>query len=276
MYHKKRLICYDKSGKIVATLTLSGEGGKVGIKISPPNICDEIFIICDNFERSFKSSESIIIPYWGGNISSVLLEKGRVIGVTKGVSYSTILQKLTDNDKEKTTKKPKEVKTSPKVAEPIPKKVEPPQEKPLAPTIEVEKEVLSRPKEDNSNLDGQKEVVKEEIKHKVEEKEVANFYCSIKKSLDETFTCYPNVKLLEDMIPYSTWVEIKKEAPYVVGLIREGDKPKYVCYGVESDNSHTPPKDVERYCQWLPTEEYKGYWIIFQDADTGETLLREE
>lgn len=268
MYYKKRVICCDKSGKIVATLTLSGNEGEVGVKISCYEDIDEVFLVGKDIEKTYKVPIlNATFPYNGGKVGCVLLKKGQVVAVSKGELEPNILMHALEkcNCKRETSPKPKEVK---KIVEEPPKEVE-------KPTVKLQEEKEEEVKCDIDENLAEPSPKKREVTQK-EEREVAHFYCSIKKNLDETFTCYPNVKILEDTIPYSTWVEIKKDdTPYVVGLIREGDNPKYVCYGVLSDTSHKPPDDIAQYCQWLPTEEYKGYWIIFQDADTGETLKNE-
>ena len=280
MYHKKRVICCDKSGKIVATLTLSGDDGEVKVKISCFEDIDEVFLVGRNAEKSFALPlNNAIFPYNGGKVGCVLLKKGRVIAVSKGeMEHCTLLNALEKynfkkdsatrakqkpNLNQASTQKQNEVVLAPQSFE---------EENPVsyATTKEEERQPSKMVEEPVEACPSKSEPGKEE-------REVAHFYCSIKKNLDETFTCYPNVKLLEDMIPYSTWVEIKKEnTPYVVGLIKEADTPKYVCYGVASDNGHKPPDDIAKYCQWLPTDEYNGYWIIFQDADNGETLQNDQ
>ena len=286
MYYKKSVICCDKSGKIVATVTLSGEDGKVGVKISCNVDIDEVFFVGKGIEKSCKTPVvGVIIPYTGGKIGCVLLKKGRVVAVSKGETEPDILLNALRKSKlqEVTIQTPNEVSEN-TIQEIFPSSC-PVKEVERAEPCELKAEIVEAPRETKDTTEPQKkegetteaEAEKSQKSEPHEGREIAHFYCSIKKSLDETFTCYPNVKLLEDMIPYSTWVEIKKDtAPYVVGLIREGELPKYVCYGVESDTGHKPPDEIASYCQWLPTDEYKGYWIICQDADSGETIKNEE
>lgn len=265
MYHKKRVICCDKSGKIVATLTLSGDEGDVGVKISCYEDIDEVFVVGKGAERSYKLPISkATFPYSGGKIGCVLLKRGRVVAVSKGEIEPAVLLSSLERCNFK--------KDAPPPSKPRKEKPTVVQNKTSIPSLVQEDKTVEAEKEEKETTE-----LKTERSEAHEEREIAHFYCSIKKNLDETFTCYPNVKLLEDMIPYSTWVEIKKEdTPYVVGLIKEGDLPKYVCYGVSSDTGHKPPDDIAKYCQWLPTDEYNGYWIIFQDADSGETIKNEE
>ncbi|MBO7526392.1 MAG: hypothetical protein J6T74_00675 [Clostridia bacterium] len=105
------------------------------------------------------------------------------------------------------------------------------------------------------------------------------FFDEIKEQIQSLFGKYPEEEILKDIIPNSKWVKIDYEDKgeyYVVGLLYEENKIKYVCYGVPSTHSLEPPEDLKGFSQWLPIDTEKedgfGYWITYQDADTGENV----
>ena len=79
-------------------------------------------------------------------------------------------------------------------------------------------------------------------------------------------------------MPDSDWVRIDfgKNKFYVVGVIREGKKPKYICYGVPAEKRGEPPDALKGYCSFLPASLFdldgKGYWMMYQDAETGKNV----
>lgn len=105
------------------------------------------------------------------------------------------------------------------------------------------------------------------------------FYDEIKEQIQDLFGKYPEEDILKDIIPNSKWVKIDYEEKgeyYVVGMLYENDKIKYVCYGVPSMFEAGPPDDLKGFSQWLPLDGEKpegfGYWITYQDAETGENV----
>ncbi|MDY2695749.1 MAG: hypothetical protein SOV27_01135 [Eubacteriales bacterium] len=105
------------------------------------------------------------------------------------------------------------------------------------------------------------------------------FFDGIKDQIETLFTKFPEEEILKQIIPDSKWVKIDYEDKgeyYVVGLMYEDDKIKYVCYGVPSTYSDEPPTDLKGFAQWLPIDSEKsegfGYWLTYQDADTGENV----
>ena len=65
---------------------------------------------------------------------------------------------------------------------------------------------------------------------------------------------------------------------YVVGVIKENDMEKYICYGIPDKFSEHAPKELEGYCSFIPLSVFEldgnGYWMMFQDACTGECLKK--
>ena len=102
-----------------------------------------------------------------------------------------------------------------------------------------------------------------------------NFYLSVKPQLDEIFVCFPECDDLEEVVPNSKWAKIQVEDGfYVVGLILDGEVVRYISYGVPATKNSCPPSEIRDVAVWLDDgkEEGKGYWVIYQDAMTGQCL----
>ena len=118
-----------------------------------------------------------------------------------------------------------------------------------------------------------------EIEEIIDENIEGDFYSLIKDQLDELFNKFPIDNRLSDLIPGSKWVKVNYEPnsnEYVVGLIYEQQKVKYICYGVPSKYSNKVPDEIEDFSQWIPLNINKpfedGFYLMFQDALTGESV----
>lgn len=102
-----------------------------------------------------------------------------------------------------------------------------------------------------------------------------NFYLSVKPQLDEIFVCFPECDDLEEVVPNSKWAKIQVEDGfYVVGLILDGEVVRYISYGVPALKNSCPPSEIRDVAVWLDDgkKEGNGYWVIYQDAMTGQCL----
>ena len=102
-----------------------------------------------------------------------------------------------------------------------------------------------------------------------------NFYLSVKPQLDEIFVCFPECEDLEEIVPNSKWAKIQVEDGfYVVGLILDGEVVRYISYGVPATKNSCPPSEIRDVAVWLDDgkKEGNGYWVIYQDAMTGQCL----
>lgn len=121
------------------------------------------------------------------------------------------------------------------------------------------------------------EIIDEELNKEGEA--IHNFYNMIAEQLDELFDKYPREENLEILINNSRWVKINAENSrhYVVGIIYENNDIKYITYGVPGSYNSEPPVELRGYSQWLPVDTKdpynKGYWVMYQDANTGENIL---
>lgn len=105
------------------------------------------------------------------------------------------------------------------------------------------------------------------------------FFLTVEKELYGLLEKFPEEDSLQKMIYGSKFVKINYSAKkyYVVGIIKEKEKEKYVCYGVPATYSETPPKELDGYCSFIPLSIFDlkgdGYWMMFQDAVTGECII---
>lgn len=101
-----------------------------------------------------------------------------------------------------------------------------------------------------------------------------DFYIGISDKVDEMFVVYPREEKLSSVIPDSEWVKINYDGDdyYVVGRLKDKGKVKYLGYGVPGVKGIRPPKIADDITNWFPLvlDGYDGYWLFFQDAETGK------
>lgn len=111
--------------------------------------------------------------------------------------------------------------------------------------------------------------------------EPQTFYEQIKPQLDNLFNKYETEETLQQLIANSKWVRVNydnSENYYVLGLIYDDnfENVEFISYGMPSNDSINAPEDIKDYAQWLELENSqtgtKGYWIVYQNALTGETI----
>lgn len=104
------------------------------------------------------------------------------------------------------------------------------------------------------------------------------YFDTVKDELEKVLSKFESESQLNSLFPASQFVKINYSSDkfYVVGVIKKDDKPKYVCYGVPSSYSKNPPRELDGYCTFIPLSVFnihgKGYFMMFQDAVTGECV----
>lgn len=104
------------------------------------------------------------------------------------------------------------------------------------------------------------------------------FYEKIWHKIEEMFDIYQHDSVLEDLVYDSTWIRIPYEDDgyYVIGVISDDGKPVFICYGIPQEKMTRPDKEIEDSCEWLPIDKTdvsgRGYWLVYQDAMTGENI----
>lgn len=104
------------------------------------------------------------------------------------------------------------------------------------------------------------------------------YYDRVRADLDALFARHPAERELADCIPYSRWARVNfaRNKYYAVGVICDEKKPQYICYGVPAEAHGEPPAALKGFCSFLPLSvfepEGRGYWMMFQDAETGRCV----
>lgn len=104
------------------------------------------------------------------------------------------------------------------------------------------------------------------------------YYRAVKGEIDELFEKYPRDQTLVGAFSCSEWVRVKGEenAPeYLVGVIYDDGKAKYICYALLAEDKSSPPEEIKDACTFVPVSAFssdKGFFVIFQSATTGECI----
>ena len=107
------------------------------------------------------------------------------------------------------------------------------------------------------------------------------YYLSIKAEIEELFKTYPRDKTLVGAFSCSDWVRIKgtaKDPQYLVGVIYEDGRARYICYALATENKDEPPEEIKNVCAFVPFSVFdttRGFFIIFQSASSGECVKPE-
>ena len=110
------------------------------------------------------------------------------------------------------------------------------------------------------------------------ETDTDGYYRAVKGEIDELFKNYPRDQTLVGAFSCSEWVRVKGEenAPeYLVGVIYDDGKAKYICYALFAENKDAPPEEIKDACTFVPVSALasdKGFFVIFQSATTGECI----
>ncbi len=93
------------------------------------------------------------------------------------------------------------------------------------------------------------------------------YYKEIKERIDEAFSRFPPDTRLKGSFPYSDWVRAEDA---LLGIVYAEGMPRYLCVAVEKRGD--PPEEMKSNCSFVPAgpfSEEEGFWVVFQDADTG-------
>lgn len=103
------------------------------------------------------------------------------------------------------------------------------------------------------------------------------FFVRMKDEIEKVLSSYPAEAALEATVENSRWVRITYGGDkfYVFGVIYSGEVPRYVCYGVPSEDSSRPPESLAGISSFIPASPDggdSGYWVMYQDAATGASV----
>ena len=97
------------------------------------------------------------------------------------------------------------------------------------------------------------------------------YYNTVRERLEAALKKFPPDERLKAAFPLSEWV--KAESGALLGVIYERGAPRYLCVAVERTGD--PPAEMAEHCAFVPLSPYtetEGFWVVFQDADTGEYI----
>lgn len=134
--------------------------------------------------------------------------------------------------------------------------------------------------ENSSVEDKNDETKKESLLQKLSINTGGDFYNGIREKLDDLFVIHPSASHLNELIPNSEWIKINYDGDdyYVVGKLKENNRTVLIGYGVPGKKTATPPKIADEIASYLAVDgisPYDGYWLIFQDANTGKIIKAE-
>jgi hypothetical protein len=128
-----------------------------------------------------------------------------------------------------------------------------------------------------TGIDTPQDVDAENVRHAFTT-DTDGYYHSVKAELNELLRRYPRDTSLQGAFSCSEWVRIKGEegAPtYLVGVVYDDGKAKYICYAFAADSPDTPPEEIAAVCTFVPSslfQQKQGFFVIFQSAATGECI----
>ncbi len=115
----------------------------------------------------------------------------------------------------------------------------------------------------------------EDIRHPFKVADGQTYFLKIKEELEELFARGERTDRLKGALPGSEWVRVADAGGCLVGVVYEEMLVKYVAYALPAGQQRTPPEELKDAC-FIPLdpldEERGGYFVLFQDADTGEVV----
>lgn len=110
--------------------------------------------------------------------------------------------------------------------------------------------------------------------------ETDGYYQSIKGELALLFERYPADETLTGAYPASEWVRVRgeKDSPEeLVGLIYESGLVKYICYALpKRDDTPQEIREKGYFVPVSPLTPQTGYYVLYQSAATGESIIKKE
>lgn len=93
------------------------------------------------------------------------------------------------------------------------------------------------------------------------------YYKEVRYDLEKAFKKNPKDTRLLGVFPQSEWVKAKDS---LLGIVYENGIPRYLC--VAAEKTGDPPEELKENCVFVPSSPFSdeaGFYIVFQDADTG-------
>lgn len=90
------------------------------------------------------------------------------------------------------------------------------------------------------------------------------YYREVREKLEAVMKTYPPDTRLKWAFPHSEWVRSENR---LIGVIYEEGIPRYLC--VAAENGDGESLENATFVPATPFSDEKGFWVVFQDADTG-------
>lgn len=104
-----------------------------------------------------------------------------------------------------------------------------------------------------------------------------NYYNEIKNDLEKFLNSHKRNEELESKVWGSRWVKINADYNYSVGVIFEDNMPSIIAYAIPYSDFNQIDMDNLKFGEWLKISdkpnENRGYFVYYQNAQTGEMIL---
>lgn len=93
------------------------------------------------------------------------------------------------------------------------------------------------------------------------------YFREVHDRLEQAMSSYPEDRTLCESLPHSRWVRAENA---LLGIVFEEGLPRYLCVAVTAEGE--VPAQFKDSCVYVPVSHYSddaGYFVVFQDADTG-------
>ncbi|MBD5636616.1 MAG: hypothetical protein HDP28_02170 [Clostridia bacterium] len=93
------------------------------------------------------------------------------------------------------------------------------------------------------------------------------YYKKVREELEHVFQKFPKDTRLLKVFPRSEWVKTESA---LLGIVYENGQPRYLCVAAEKNGD--PPEEMKEHCTFVPESPFSdenGFYIVFQDADSG-------
>lgn len=93
------------------------------------------------------------------------------------------------------------------------------------------------------------------------------YYKKVRAALESAFRKFPPDTRLLKVFPRSEWVRTES---VLLGVVYRNGKPRYLC--VAAEKTGDPPEEMKEHCTFVPESPFSdetGFYIVFQDADSG-------
>lgn len=103
-----------------------------------------------------------------------------------------------------------------------------------------------------------------------------DFYKRVENDLKRAFEVGQREYALESAVPFSKWATLRLDEKncYAFGIIYNGEIPRFLCYGVPGVYGN-PPTALKK-ASFIPKNLFRldgeGYYVLFQSAETGESV----